>query len=151
MEEENESNLVETDETVYSKVCQKEYKDEDEITNCNGGVKKYNLSSHIAGKETLLISDFEGTTPTSHFAKFKEYCTAGGDKKVVFLGDVFDNTAQYGVNCKGDECDDPDDNGGKTCPANENYIALETIKLLVDNPDNCKYVFGNRDINKIKL
>ena len=38
-------------------------------------VDKYDLSTFINDKKTLLISDFEGTTPTTHFNKFKEYCT----------------------------------------------------------------------------
>jgi len=155
---------------------------------------EYNLSDFItsnkanstSGKETLLISDFEGTTPTAHFNKFREYCET---KQVIFLGDVFDNTAQYGeeseeieINvadlrskfennqedneedeeedenrlsggknnyCTGDVCEDPDKK--LVCPTDENYCALQTIKLLVDNEERCKYVFGNRDINKIKL
>ena len=109
----------------------------------------YDLSTFISGKKTLLISDFEGTTPTKHFDNFKKYCTEGGDKNVIFLGDVFDNTAQYGTTCNGEKCDNPD--ATDKCPTDENYCALQTIKLLVDNPDNCRYVFGNRDINKIKL
>ena len=109
---------------------------------------EYNLTDFISNKETLLISDFEGTTPTAHFEKFKTYCET---KQVIFLGDVFDNTAQYGPGnkCNGDECSDPDIK--LTCPTDENFCALRTIKLLVDNKDRCRYVFGNRDINKIKL
>ena len=111
----------------------------------------------LNNSKTLLISDFEGTTPTAHFAKFKEYCTGIDNKgniaptnRVIFLGDVFDNTAQFGDNCKGEECIDPDDEKGN-CVDNSNYVALETIKLLVDNEEKCKFVVGNRDINKIKL
>jgi len=112
----------------------------------------------LTDSKTLLISDFEGTTPTAHFAKFKEYCTGVNtetsvvDKtnRVIFLGDVFDNTAQFGPNCTGEECKDPDDDEGN-CVDNSNYVALETIKLLVDNEERCKFVVGNRDINKIKL
>jgi len=111
----------------------------------------------LTDSKTLLISDFEGTTPTAHFAKFKEYCTGIDNKgnvyptnRVIFLGDVFDNTAQFGPKCKGEECKDPDDDEGN-CVDNSNYVALETIKLLVDNEERCKFVVGNRDINKIKL
>jgi len=109
---------------------------------------KYDLTDFISNKETLLISDFEGTTPTAHFKKFETYCKT---KQVIFLGDVFDNTAQYGPDnkCNGDVCSDPDIK--LTCPTDENFCALRTIKLLVDNKDRCRYVFGNRDINKIKL
>jgi len=111
----------------------------------------------LTDSKTLLISDFEGTTPTAHFAKFKEYCTGIDNKgvvsptnRVVFLGDVFDNTAQFGTKCKGEECKDPDDDEDN-CVDNSNYVALETIKLLVDNEERCNFVVGNRDINKIKL
>ena len=106
----------------------------------------------LNNSKTLLISDFEGTTPTTHFAKFKEYCTGINDttKRVIFLGDVFDNTAQFGDNCTGDVCEDPDIDKDN-CVDNSNYVALETIKLLVDNEKKCKFVVGNRDINKIKL
>jgi hypothetical protein len=110
----------------------------------------YDLSTFINGKKTLLISDFEGTTPTAHFDKFKDYCTTGEDKNVIFLGDIFDNTAQFSKSCSGEECGNPNDYTDE-CPTDANYCALQTIKLLVDNPDNCRYVFGNRDINKIKL
>lgn len=111
---------------------------------------KYDLSTFIEGKEILLISDFEGTTSTTHFDKFKEYCSAGDNKRVIFLGDIFDNTAQYGPNCEGGKCIDPDNDDGN-CADDSNYCALQTIKYLVNYEDNCRYVFGNRDINKIKL
>ena len=105
------------------------------------------LSTFITQKKTLLISDFEGTTPTAHFEQFKKYCEK---EQVIFLGDVFDNTAKFGKNCGGDNCPDPDNTTGD-CISGKNYCALKTIKLLVDNEDRCKYVVGNRDINKIKL
>jgi len=105
----------------------------------------------IKQKEILIISDFEGTTPTTQFNKFKEYCTATEDsKRVIYLGDVFDNTAQFGKNCTGTECKDPDDNTGN-CANDKNYCSLQTIKLLADNYERCRYVVGNRDINKIKV
>ena len=123
----------------------------------------YDLSDFIMGKEgkgceTLLISDFEGTTPKTHFEKFKEYCTNNKDvddkeKRVIFLGDVFDNTSQFGTYCTGEECIDPDEEDGN-CVGDINYCALQTIKILVDDgkkEKNCRYVVGNRDINKIKL
>lgn len=124
------------------------------------------LSDFIADKEILLISDFEGTTPTAHFNNFKTYCTEGGDKRVIFLGDVFDNTVQLGeTECTGDDCKDPDlkhtvkGKDGKPddhCDiTDENYCSLKTIELLVDNgfdgKNTCRYVIGNRDINKIKI
>jgi hypothetical protein len=107
----------------------------------------YDLSEFIAKGKTLLISDFEGTTPTKHFDEFARYCTT---EQVIFLGDVFDNTAQTVKNCEKDSCKDPDDDTGN-CVNVDNYCALKTIKLLVDNEDRCKYVVGNRDVNKIKL
>jgi hypothetical protein len=109
--------------------------------------RSYDLSTFITGGKTLLISDFEGTTPTRHFDKFAEYCTT---KQVIFLGDVFDNTAQTVKSCDKDSCKDPDEDIGN-CVNVENYCSLKTIKLLIDNEERCKYVVGNRDINKIKL
>lgn len=108
--------------------------------------KSYDITDFINKNKTLLISDFEGTTPEKHFSNFEEYCK---NQQVIFLGDVFDNTAQYSENCNGEECKDPDTE--TKCPTDANYCALKTIKLLVDNEENCRYVFGNRDINKIKL
>ena len=117
----------------------------------------YDLSEFIMGGKggegckTLLISDFEGTTPTAHFKKFKEYCKGEDGKRVIFLGDVFDNTAQFGPYCNGNECLDPDEEYGN-CVSDKNYCALQTIKTLVDDEQtNCRYVVGNRDVNKIKL
>jgi len=115
----------------------------------NSDGNNYDLTTMIKDKKTLLISDFEGTTPTAHFNKFKEYCSGDDNKQVLFLGDVFDNTAQFSENCNGTSCENPDEISD--CPTDENYCALQTIKLLVDNEKSCKYVFGNRDINKIKL
>jgi hypothetical protein len=108
---------------------------------------KYDLSDFIKDSKILLISDFEGTTPTTHFDKFASYCI---EEKVIFLGDVFDNTAQTVKQCDKDRCEDPDDDVGNCVNVN-NYCSLKTIKLLVDNEERCKYVVGNRDINKIKL
>jgi hypothetical protein len=114
---------------------------------------RYNLTNFIQNSIILLISDFEGTTPTTHFSKFKEYCEKGqgSDQRVIFLGDIFDNTAQYNKKCTGEACEEPDAKDEKPCPSDANYVALQTLQLLVDNPDNCRYVVGNRDINKIKL
>jgi hypothetical protein len=100
-------------------------------------------------KDVLLISDFEGTAPKAHFEKFTEYCT---NKKVIFLGDMFDSTATVGdKNCKGDMCDNPEQPHPCKEFTDENYCALRTLKLMVENPDNCRYVVGNRDLNKIKM
>jgi hypothetical protein len=109
--------------------------------------KSYDITDFINKNKTLLISDFEGTTPKEHFKQFENYCTK---EQVIFLGDVFDNTAQYSKNCDGNDCKDPDATES-ICLSDDNYCALKTIKLLVDNKDKCRYVFGNRDINKIKL
>lgn len=107
------------------------------------------LTDFIKDSQVLFISDFEGTAPTKHFEKFKEFCTTEG-KKVIFMGDLFDSTVVLGdKECHGDECKNPETK--HKCLTKDNYCALQTIKLMVDNPDRCKYVVGNRDLNKAKL
>lgn len=107
------------------------------------------LTDFIKESEVLLISDFEGTAPTEHFIKFKEYCET---KKVIFMGDLFDSTVTMGdKNCNADNCKNPDLGHDRGCIKNENYCALRTIKTMVDYPDNCRYAVGNRDINKTKI
>ena len=107
------------------------------------------LTDFIKDSEVLLISDFEGTAPRAHFEKFKDYCET---KKVIFMGDLFDSTVTLGdKNCSGDKCDNPELAHSSGCIKFENYCALQTIKLMVDNQIRCRYVVGNRDLNKIKL
>jgi hypothetical protein len=100
-----------------------------------------------AHKKILIISDFEGTAPKEHFKAFEREIKEG---KVIFLGDIFDNTVVFDdKNCEPRDCKNPE--ADNKCIKAENYCALQTIKLLVDYPDNCRYVVGNRDLNKIKL
>ena len=105
------------------------------------------LSTFIKDSELLIISDFEGTTPKTQFEKFAEYARGGAEgvknKKVIYLGDVFDST----VLLKSKESTESKEG----CVQDDNYCALQSVKLLVDNPAQCKYVVGNRDLNKIKL
>jgi hypothetical protein len=111
--------------------------------------KENDLTDFLKNREVLLISDFEGTAPKAHFQNFQKYCTSP-EKGVVFLGDAFDSTVLLGdKNCESAKCTDADLD--HNCLVSENYCALKTIKLLVDNPDKCRYVVGNRDLNKIKL
>lgn len=104
-------------------------------------VKSNDISDFIKDSELLLVSDFEGTTPTIQFKKFKDYVTT---KKVIYLGDIFDSTATGSF-----PNTDPDYN--HPCIKDKNYCALQSVKLLVDNSERCQYVVGNRDLNKIKL
>jgi len=106
------------------------------------------LTEFIKNSEVLIISDFEGTAPTAHFKEFKKYCET---KKVIFMGDLFDSTVTLGDICTIELCENPELPHIRGCINTENYCALQTIKLMVDNKDNCRYVVGNRDINKIKL
>jgi hypothetical protein len=102
------------------------------------------LTSFIKDSELLIISDFEGTTPNTQFEKFAEYATGGGtEKKVIYLGDVFDSTVALKIK--------ESKESKEGCVQDDNYCALQSVKLLVDNPTQCKYVVGNRDLNKIKL
>ena len=112
------------------------------------------LTTFIKDSELLIISDFEGTTPKTQFEKFAEYARGGGaaegvkNKKVIYLGDVFDSTATLNKPFKLNELETID---ASYCVQDDNYCALQSVKLLVDNPTQCKYVVGNRDLNKIKL
>uniref|UniRef100_A0A6C0F0U8 Uncharacterized protein n=1 Tax=viral metagenome TaxID=1070528 RepID=A0A6C0F0U8_9ZZZZ len=104
----------------------------------------YDISDFVkSGDEILICSDFEGVLPKKQLENFISiFDKVKGDfvdkvegdfkaKKIIYLGDIFDNTA---------------------CVfSNNNYCALKTLKYLVDNPERSRYVVGNRDINKIKL
>ena len=102
-----------------------------------------NITVWFTEKKTKIniFSDYEGTTTTKQIDNFKEifknkeYC--------IYLGDLFDNA----------NFDDKtiDETEPSTCIETKNYCVLQMLKLFVDNPDQCKYVVGNRDINKIKL
>jgi len=102
----------------------------------------YNITQFLtSGEEILICSDFEGVLPKKQMDYFESVFTGktiDGDadfkaKRIIYLGDIFDNTG--------------------TCPEKDNgsYCSLKTLKYLVANPDKSKYVVGNRDINKIKL
>jgi hypothetical protein len=111
--------------------------------------ERTDLTDFIKDSQVLFISDFEGTAPTAHFQKFKEFCTTEG-KKVIFMGDLFDSTVVLKDKfCNGDGCPNPEKK--HKCLTKDNYCALQTIKLMVDNSERCKYVVGNRDLNKVKL
>ena len=93
------------------------------------------------GGDIKIFSDYEGTTTTTQIENvlniFKK-----DNEKCIYLGDIFDN-----ANFKDTKIGE----GTSPCIKNDNYCSLKMLKLFVDNPDKCRYVIGNRDINKIKL
>ena len=95
------------------------------------------------GRPIKIFSDYEGTTTTSQLQNVKDIFNPSNKVKCIYLGDIFDNS-----NFKDTKIEE----GKSKCIENANYCALQMIKLFVDNPDDkCRYVVGNRDINKIKL
>ena len=102
-----------------------------------------NITVWFTEKKTKIniFSDYEGTTTTKQIDNFKEIFKK--KEHCIYLGDLFDN-ANFDDKTIGET-------GASTCIETKNYCVLQMLKLFVDNPDQCKYVVGNRDINKIKL
>ena len=106
---------------------------------------KYNISEwfNTPNEDICIFSDYEGTTSTQQIKNFDSIFEDGSNKKCIYLGDLFDN-----ANFKDKTLEDE---GKSICIKDDNYCVLKMLKSFVDNPDKCKYVVGNRDINKIKL
>jgi len=102
------------------------------IPNISQQIMHSNITDFLTnGKQTLICSDYEGTSSIKQINVFVNAIT-DDNKQVIYLGDLFDNTS---------DCS----------KKSENYCSLKMLKYLVDYPDKSRYVVGNRDINKIKL
>jgi hypothetical protein len=95
----------------------------------------YDLSQFLK-KETIIVSDLEGTAPTSQLDEIMK-----GDKQVLYLGDLCDYTyyeQEISKNLK-----------------TENLCMLRLMKHFVDKQHSehgaTRWILGNRDLNKIKL
>lgn len=95
-------------------------------------------------EDIKIFSDYEGTTTISQINNMKEIFKM--KRKIIYLGDIFDN-----VNFNDKTFDETKPPYVSNCIKTENYCALKMLRLFIENPDKCRYVVGNRDINKIKL
>ena len=149
----NLNNEVETNVEHYRKLSNDVYNNPHPDNN-NEELTDNDLSTNISewfnndayGEDIKIFSDYEGTTTTQQIENVKAIFKEGSNQKCIYLGDVFDN-ANFGdktidQQMKGESSD---------CIKTENYCALTMLKLFIDNPDKCRYVVGNRDINKLKL
>ena len=104
------------------------------------------FNNNAYGEDIKIFSDYEGTTTTQQIKNVKSIFKEDSNQKCIYLGDIFDNA---NFNDKTIEEQSKGDKSG--CIKTENYCALTMLKLFIDNPDKCRYVVGNRDINKLKL
>jgi len=117
---------------------------QESITSTNDNLETDISSWFNDGRPIKIFSDYEGTTTTQQLENVKNIFKSSGDYEVkcMYLGDLFDN-ANF--------ADKKIEEGKSTCIETKNYCALQMLQLFVNNPNKCKYVVGNRDINKIKL
>lgn len=114
------------------------------------------LSSDISewfktDEDIKIFSDYEGTTTTRQIQNVKKIFEPDNKEKCIYLGDIFDN-ANFNDKTFEEYYLEPELKKRKSkCIKTQNYCALTMLKLFVDNPDKCRYVVGNRDINKLKL
>ena len=109
------------------------------ISNVNAEMMNNSDLSEFLKKDTIIVSDLEGTAPTKLLDEIME-----SGKQVLYLGDLCDYT--YNTTF--------DPNIEKTIKT-ENLCMLRLMKHFVDKQDSehgaTRWILGNRDLNKIKL
>ena len=91
------------------------------------------IKGGIKGKNKVrIISDFEGKIPFDLYTKISRSIA---DERFIYCGDIADYTTMTTI-----EIDDPD-----------RYKFIKFITFINNNPSKFAYVFGNRDLCKIKV
>ena len=85
----------------------------------------------------LVVSDLEGLAPVAQIERIEDAVKAGNNGGVIYLGDLLDYTTVFGLDEK--------------IIKKDNLCQFKLLKLFTDNPDHCRCILGNRDLNKIKL